>query len=258
MWADEGFKGLIYPEKAKAADYVKYYAKQFNTIELNATHYRIPDADTFKRWYDVAPAGFKFCPKVNQEISHAGNLLPMLSFHNQCNDLFQLLRDKLGTCFMQLPPQFGTSRLNELLEFLDHSDLRNLAIELRHESWYRQEAELNQLCNYLYKNGMSLIITDTPGRRDVLHMRLTDKTAMLRFNANNDHPTDRTRMDEWVQRFKTWFDHGLEELYFFMHSPDQRFMPQLVSYLIRQMQQVCGISIAPPVIRQNTEPETLF
>lgn len=258
LWSDEDFKGTIYPEKAKPSDYVKHYTKQFNTIELNTTHYRVPEPDTFKRWYELAPAGFKFCPKINQNISHAGSLLPMIGFHNECNGLFKLLNEKLGTCFLQLPPHFSPKRLPELLEFLDHSDLRNLAVELRDEDWYSNDADLNVFCNYLYKNNMATVLTDTPGRRDVLHMRLTNKTAFVRFNANNNHPTDKQRIDAWIQKAKSWFDTGLEEFYFFVHTPNQVNMPHLVTYFIQQAQRICGIKLTPPVIKTQTRPETLF
>src|ERR1700742_4223589 len=46
LWSDDTFKGTIYPEKAKPQEFVKYYCRQFNPIELNTTHYRVPDADT--------------------------------------------------------------------------------------------------------------------------------------------------------------------------------------------------------------------
>lgn len=195
LWADENFKGVIYPQKAKASDYVKYYTKQFNTIELNSTHYRVPAPETFERWKQLAPAGFKFCPKINQSISHADHLRSMIGFHNECSHLFEILGEKLGPCFMQLPPHFSPRRLSELLEFLENSELQNISIELRHEDWFKKEAELNLLCNFLYKNKMGLVITDTAGRRDVVHMRLTNKVAFIRFKAANEEEIDKKRMD---------------------------------------------------------------
>jgi len=253
LWADESFIGNLYPEKTKAKDFLKHYAKQLNTIELNLTHYRLPEYENLKRWYNTAPTGFKFCPKVHQSISHADNLLSKIGLHNECSDLFTLLGDKLGACFMQLPPQFDTSRINELLEFLDNSNARNLAVEVRHPAWFKTSEALKTLSNYLYKNDMSLVLTDTPGRRDVLHMRLTNKTAFIRFNANDLHITDKQRIDDWMNHIKMWLDNGLEELYFFMHTPHQINMPHLVIYFIKKLQEVCGIKLVPPNIKPQTE-----
>ncbi len=255
LWADENFVGNLYPATAKPKDFLKHYTRQLNTIELNLTHYRLPEYEKLKRWYNTAPDNFKFCPKVHQSISHANDLLQKIGSHNECCELFTLLGDKLGTCFMQLPPQFSPQRLNELLEFLDNNNLRNLAVELRHPDWFKTDAELKTLCNYLYKNNLSLVLTDTPGRRDVLHMRLTNKTAFIRFNANNNHYTDRQRIDEWMNRFKIWFDNGLETLYFFVHTPHQVIMPQLVNYFINQLRQVCEIKLSPPVINNDSVSE---
>ncbi|GAL64934.1 hypothetical protein JCM19300_424 [Algibacter lectus] len=66
-WNRADLKGF-YPRGTK--DELKYYASQFNSIELNATFYRIFPAEQFETWYNKTPEGFKFFPKLNQEISH--------------------------------------------------------------------------------------------------------------------------------------------------------------------------------------------
>lgn len=259
LWSDESFPGTIYPASAKPKDYAKHYCRQFNTIELNLTHYRMPEEATLKRWQEIAPAGFKFCPKVHQSISHAVDLRTMLPYHNACAASYKLLRDKLGVCFLQLPPAFGPAWLDNLLEFLDGSELRHLAVEVRHPDWFGGGKEINSLCNYLYKNGMLLVMTDTPGRRDVLHMRLTGKTAFIRFNAHNNHPTDKLRLDAWVQRLCEWFNLGLETVYFFVHTPQQVHMPHLVTYFIQQIKRQSGIELqVPRITAEAADPGLLF
>src|SRR5262245_35026499 len=66
--------GHWYPSGAKDKDFLRYYGTQFNTIEHNATHYRIPDDATIAWWRDETPADFRFCPKIPQTISHARDL----------------------------------------------------------------------------------------------------------------------------------------------------------------------------------------
>ena len=107
LWSDESFVGTIYPDKAKPKDYAKHYCKQFNTIELNTTHYRIPEKERIQKWQHEAPEGFMFCPKIPQVISHAGNLLTMVSFMNEFNELIKHFQQKMGLCFLQLPPHFA-------------------------------------------------------------------------------------------------------------------------------------------------------
>ena len=69
-WSNKEWVGKWYPGSAKPKDYLYHYTRQFNTIELNTTHYRIPDNRTVDRWRETAPDGFLFCPKVPQLISH--------------------------------------------------------------------------------------------------------------------------------------------------------------------------------------------
>lgn len=246
LWSDENFVGHIYPAKAKPKDYAKYYCRQFNTIELNTTHYRLPEAERIMKWQNDAPDAFRFAPKVPQVISHSGNLLQMVDFMNEFGMLIRHFGKRQGYAFLQLPPHFAPNRLPELLSFLDGVELRQLAIEVRHPDWFNGQPALNQLCNYLYKNKMPLVITDTPGRRDVVHSRLTHTVTLIRFNANDRHPTDYLRIDEWVNRLNHWFNQGLETVYFFIHTPHQINMPELVGYFIKQLKQVSGIHLQPP------------
>jgi uncharacterized protein YecE (DUF72 family) len=257
LWASDSFPGTIYPAKARPADYVKYYTQQFNAIELNATHYKIPAPETLKRWYETAPAGFKFCPKIHQSVSHADHLGDMAAFQKACNQSFGLFREKLGAVFMQLPPQFSPVRLQELMLFLDTAAMPGMAVELRHPAWFLNEGPLNTLCNYLYKKELGLVLTDTPGRRDVLHMRLTNKTAFVRFNGHNNFAGDKARIDAWIEKLKAWLEMGLEEFYFFVHTPGQLFMAGLVSYFIGRLATVCGIQLEAPVFLSREEDPPL-
>ncbi len=248
LWASDSFPGTIYPPKARPADFVKYYTQQFNTIELNATHYKIQPPQTFRRWAEVAPEGFKFCPKFHQDVSHADNLLAMTGFQQQSNELFSLFGTRLGPAFMQLPPHFSVQRGDELVSFLNQCGVPGMAVELRHPSWFVSEQALNGLCNFLYKKTISLVLTDTPGRRDVLHLRLTNKTAFVRFNGHNQFEGDKARIDAWINKARQWFELGLENFYFFVHTPRQLFMPALVTYFTESLQNRCGLSVNPPVL----------
>jgi uncharacterized protein YecE (DUF72 family) len=252
VWADENLVKKIYPDKAGSKNYVKYYGRQFNTIELNATHYRVPDKETVKRWADAVPDTFRFCPKVHESISHTQNIHQAIDLAQNFSDTIQIFGNKLGTSFLQLPPSFNTKGLNYLTDFLDGSPIRKLAIELRHESWFEAgNEELKTLCNYLYKNNIALVITDVSGRRDVLHQRLTNKTAFIRFVGNDLHPTDYARMNEWVQKIHTWIQQGLEEIYFFMHSPDKGLTAEQAVYFINRLHQVTGIQLKAPKIKSK-------
>jgi uncharacterized protein YecE (DUF72 family) len=86
------------------------------------------------------------------------------------------------------------------------------------------------------------VITDTAGRFDVIHQRLTTKTAFIRFTANDLHPTDYQRLDKWILRVNNWTSNGLEHLYFFMHTPNKCLCPQLVQYFIQGLNTTTGLN----------------
>jgi len=96
------------------------------------------------------------------------------------------------------------------------------------------------------------IITDASGRRDCVHMRLTTPEAFIRFVGNGLHPTDYIRIDDWVQRIKSWLESGIQKVYFFMHQHNELHSPELAKYLIQQLNMHCGLSIPEPVFIQKT------
>ncbi len=235
-WVMPQWVGKTYPKNAKAKDFLKYYAAQFNTIELNTTHYRIPDAATIDKWKADVSAGFKFCPKVPQTISHAKDLgltsrdLPLFL------ENIARLGENLGCCFLQLPPHFGIKSLGLLERFLESwAKAIPLAIEVRHEEFFAERQHFNTFFNTLEYLGVRTVITDVSGRRDVLHQRLTTKTAIIRFVGNDLHLTDYQRIDDWVLRLKTWFEQGLHEVYFFTHEPDNLLGPELTELVCQKI-----------------------
>jgi hypothetical protein len=83
-------------------------------------------------------------------------------------------------------------------------------------------------------------------------MHLTTPVAFIRFVSNNMHPTDYPRMDEWADRMKLWLDSGIERIYFFMHSHEERNSPLLCKYVIDRLNKVAGTHIAPPNLIESS------
>ena len=250
-WSMKEWVGKVYPPKTKTKDYLKYYAQQFNTIELNTTHYRIPDLATIEKWKTESTDDFRFCPKILQAVSHRNDMGTGGLLSAFC-DAIILLEKKMGCCFVQLPPYFGADRLGQLENFLERFPKEiPLAVEVRHESWFTNETNLESLFSLLKKYNKSTVITDVAGRRDVCHMRLTNDVAMVRFVGNNLHPTDYQRIDAWVERIKQWSEAGLRELYFFPHEPDNLLAPDLSLYLFQQLQKHVNATVRGPKFHEN-------
>lgn len=242
-WNKKDLKGF-YPRGTK--DELEYYAKQFNSIELNATHYRIFGEDIVSGWREKTGDNFKFFPKVVNSISHYKRLKDVESVLEEYTLPIRAFEEKLGMIFLQLRDDFKPKDFDRVERFLEiwPQDLP-LGIEMRHTDWYNDQTVADRTYELFKKHNVANIITDTAGRRDLLHMRLTTHTAFVRYVGAN-HETDYSRLDEWVDRIKIWKDLGLENLYFFVHQNVEKESPLLSAYFIEKLNKAIGTDLNPP------------
>ncbi len=247
-WGRTEWIGKIYPPGTKEADFLDYYVEHYNSIELNATHYKIYPPSSIQKWADKAKErDFLFCPKVPQTISHYSSFV---NIEDKTNDFLEgilAFGKSLGPVFLQVSDKFSPKRKDALFHYLEHlpRDIQ-FFLEVRNPEWFSKE-ESEKLADTLSKLNVGYIITDTAGRRDCVHMYLTIPKAFIRFVGNSLDPSDYTRIDEWVNQIKLWLDNGLEELYFFMHMHDEAYSPELSSYLINKLNITCGLSLKEPL-----------
>ena len=247
-WNKKDLKGF-YPRGTK--DELTYYAQQFNSIELNATHYKIYGEDVICGWREKSGDNFKFFPKVVNSISHFKRLKGVEALVEEYTLPIRAFEEKLGMIFLQLRDDFKPKDFDRVERFLEiwPKDLP-LAIELRHTDWYNDETVAARTYQLFEEHNVSNIITDTAGRRDLLHMRLTTPDAFIRYVGAN-HETDYSRLDEWVERLKIWKDHGLRNLYFFVHQNVEKESPLLSAYFIEKLNKALGTDLDLP----NKDPE---
>ena len=247
-WGRTEWVGKIYPPKAKEKDFLDYYVEHYNSIELNATHYKVYGEAGIKKW--TAKAGnrdFKFCPKMYQGVTHRGSLKGKDFITNEFFRGIVAFEEYLGPIFIQVSETFSPKRKEELFEFLRSlpTDLQ-FFLEVRHTDWFAKEDICNELFTTLASMNIGAVITDTAGRRDCAHMHLTIPKAFIRYVGNSLHATDYKRIDEWVNRMKYWLDSGLKELYFFMHMHDEATSPELTVYLVDKMNKELGLNLIKP------------
>jgi uncharacterized protein YecE (DUF72 family) len=246
-WGDKGFIGKIYPPGTKAVDYLYHYARHFACIELNATFYRVPSPDTVHRWVTQTPPEFLFCPKFPQQISNHGLLSPPDGIENDFLEFAFSLGNQLGTTFLQLPQHFTPDRLQVLKAFLDRMpDDLPLAVEFRHPGWFTA-AGLSDACfELLAGRNTGAVITDTSGRRDVLHLGITSSRIFIRFTGNQLHHTDYERIDGWVQQFAAWDNISVERIFFMIHQPEEHWCVDSALYLGGRLKTVTGKTMKVP------------
>lgn len=241
-WNRQDLKGF-YPRGTK--DELSYYATQFNSIELNATFYRIFPASTVENWYQKTGDDFKFFPKVPQIISQFRRLKNCTAEQSAYLDSIAHLKEKLGMIFLQMNPNFAPKNFEVLQKFIENWPIGfPLAVELRHTDWFNSIIA-KDLYALLEKHKISNIIVDTAGRRDLLHMKLTTTTAFIRYNGAN-HKSDYSRLDDWVNRIESWISKGLKNLYFFVHQNHEQASPLLSKYFIEQLNTRLSVNLKVP------------
>jgi len=247
-WGQPGWVGRIYPPKTKETNYLSFYPQHFNTVELNATHYRIWGEEHVQKWAAKTKGKeFRFCPKMYQGITHRGSLSGKEALMDEFLKGILAFGDQLGPVFIQLSDQFSPSREKELYTFLSSlpQDIR-FFLELRHPAWFQQPV-LDQLVAALNERKIGFVLTDTAGRRDCAHMRLTLPEIFIRFVGYNFHTTDKSRCDAWIHQLREWYAGGLEQAWFMMHLGEGGSEPDMAAYFASQLKQQTGISIPVPV-----------
>lgn len=224
----------FYPRGAK--DELAYYSTQFNAIELNATFYRIFPHSTYIEWYNKTPANFKFFPKIVQNVSHLRRLNE--AAYSKLDEYLNAtanLKEKLGTIFLQMHPNFGPKNWDRVVRFVEYwpKEFR-LAIEFRQPDWFTDKKVAEELYHLLKENNLGNVLVDTAGRRDMMHMRLSNNEAFVRYVGAN-HKTDYARLDDWVARLALWKRKGLNNIHFFVHQNLELASPLLSAYFITKL-----------------------
>jgi uncharacterized protein YecE (DUF72 family) len=138
-WNYRHWRGPFYAEKLPQKRWFDHYAATFGTVELNTSFYRLPTAETFCKWRDQAPPGFRYAVKAPRFITHMKKLRdcaePVAEFIAQARNL----GETLGPLLYQLPPRlaFDRARQQAFLELLP-PDLHHV-LEFRERSWVTAE-----------------------------------------------------------------------------------------------------------------------
>jgi len=257
-WGRPEWVGKIYPPKTKEKDFLEHYVQHYNSIELNATHYKLYDEAAIKKWSDKAGnKDFKFCPKMYKGVTHFGKLTGKEFISDEFLKGISAFGNHLGPIFIQVSESFSPKRKDELFAYLKSlpKDL-DFFVEVRHPEWYSDKKISEEYFSTLKKMKLGAVITDAAGRRDCAHMHLTMPKTFIRYVGNSLHPTDYTRIDDWAKRIKFWLDTGLKELYFFMHMHNEATSPELTIYLADKLNAACGLYLQKPVF--FTKPGDLF
>jgi uncharacterized protein YecE (DUF72 family) len=156
-----------------------YYALYENSLEVNSSFYKVPQAKTIARWATEVTDGFRFTFKLWKEVTHQQNLLFRTEDVDRFMEAIQLPGTQLGCLLVQFPPSLQVSALPQLKELL--ARLRPygwpMAVEFRHNSWYT-----DTVFEFLNNHQIAMVIQDMPKSATPLEIT-ADELVYLRFHG---------------------------------------------------------------------------
>ena len=105
-WQYQHWRDEFYPAELPQSRWFAHYMLSFDTVEINNSFYRLPEARTFAKWRDQAPRRFLYAVKASRFLTHMKKLKdpeePIARFFDRAKHL----RSHLGPVLYQLPPHW--------------------------------------------------------------------------------------------------------------------------------------------------------
>jgi uncharacterized protein YecE (DUF72 family) len=201
-WNYKDWRGLVYPKGMPASRWLEHYATLFETVEVNATFYRLPTREAVANWVERTPDDFVFSLKASRYLTHVKRLRDLPDGIARLRERIEPLLDtpKMGPLLWQLPENFhrDDDRLAGALEALP--DWRH-TFEFRHPSWFVPE-----VLGLLRSHGVALTIGDHPQRPFQPHERTADwMFVRLHYGARGRRGNYSAReLEQWRDRIAAW------------------------------------------------------
>ena len=199
-WSYGFWKGNFYPENLSPKEFLSYYAKQFGTVEVDSTFYRIPREQSVIDWREQTPAGFVFSLKFPQVITHVKMLKDCQEEVAVFLERVSLLKEKLGVLLLQFPYTFGAENVQLLRDFLQGlPQTKRYAVEVRNRKLLN-----NEFYSALRDNNVVLAWVDSPFMPEV--SEITSNFIYIRWEGDRRHVngTLGKRELDRAAKIKTW------------------------------------------------------
>lgn len=132
--------GPFYPEGMPQAAMLGYYARTFDTVELDYTYYAWPTTRTLESLASKVPDHFLFSLKAHQSMTHDRERLAegALRYKTALTPLQE--RKMLAAVLLQFPTSFHNTPENQDYLTALHDTLADLplVVEFRHRDWVTQ------------------------------------------------------------------------------------------------------------------------
>jgi uncharacterized protein YecE (DUF72 family) len=218
-WHYEHWRGLYYPAGLPKPEWLSFYARQFTTVELNNSFYRLPSEKAFATWRESTPDSFVFAVKVSRFITHIKRLRNLGTSVESFLSRAAFLKEKLGPLLYQLPPSM--KRNDEVLQnFLSTlpSEYKHV-IEFRHESWIDES-----VFDILRRHSVGLCVFDMPGFSCPLVA--TSDFAYIRFHGSEglySSAYSEEELTQWAQRIAQLSQKNVKASYIYFNNDAEAF-----------------------------------
>jgi len=193
----DDWKGEFYPEDVPKKKWLEYYAKKFNSVEINSSFYHLPKEKTLKDWHERVPGNFRFTLKGSRFVTHMKKLNQTGEAVKNFYERAAFLKGKLGCILWQLPgnQHKDTEKLKKFCKVLS-SDFRNV-IEFRHNSWYDPE-----VYDVMRQKGVIFCVISAPVGLSEEAMK-TAGPVYMRFHGRGDwyrHLYTQEELKHWARK----------------------------------------------------------
>src|SRR3954447_21467250 len=235
-WNYRSWAGDFYPRGCPPRRWLEHYSQTFDTVELNATFYRLPNRDAVARWVQQTPPGFLFTVKSSRYLTHMKRLTDMdRGVHRLWERLEPLLvSPKMGPVLWQLPPNFR--RDHARLRFaLEHLPPGHHAFEFRDPSWFDDTT-----LDLLREHDVALAIGDRAETDAFQTHDITADFTLVRFHYGRRGRRGNysaSEIEEWAHRIKAWADAGTAVFAYF-NNDWEGFAPRNAARLQKLLQAI--------------------
>jgi len=217
-WVYKGWAGSFYPEGLSPRKHLEFYATQFNTVEINATFYRLPIETGVHAWHDTAPDGFLYAVKGSRFITQMKKLNVEPKSIAIFFERIAPLKEHLGPILWQLPPMLrkDAPRLDRFLSRLPRK--HRYAVEFRHPSWLDEEIfGILQAHRVAFVPVSSLVMP--------LNLRVTTDFIYIRFHGLEGgaaHDYTAQELKPWAEHCRKCVRNGLDVFGYFNNDLNSR------------------------------------
>jgi uncharacterized protein YecE (DUF72 family) len=216
-WHYKHWLGVFYPEGTRASEMFQFYARSFDTVEVNNSFYRLPTATTFDNWREASPQNFCFAVKGSRFITHMKKLKDPKTSSEKFFHVADRLGEKLGPILFQLPPRWklNVERFDEFLRALPGG--HQYVFEFRDETWLVPE-----IYRLLRQHKAAFCIHDFADMK--VPQEITAKFTYIRFHgptsAKYFGSYSNRELSTWAERIKKW-RRDLSSIYvYFNNDPE--------------------------------------